>query len=303
MAKKTAPAASAPVAAPVATPVADIKPAAPVKRTYLFQVVPLASLDWTADREMSRDGQTIEDLAANIRTQGIDTPVEVVKNGKRFTVVEGRRRCTAAKMVGVNEIPVNILSEDVDTQAAAFRANYMRLDLAPLEKVEQILAMRKTGKEAAKISEETGANVVTVNNLIRIGTKLTPAAKEYAKKNAVGMSKLLKAAGFDKEEEQIAAMAKPAKKEQAPESTPTFGEGGDKEVDHNALARAVKERCFAAVAWASDAQKERLASFFDMLTPRQQPHLAGLLEALASDSEIPGDASEPEQTAQPNLDA
>ena len=60
----------------------------------------------------SFDEQALADLAASIKVHGIVQPLIVVKKGKRYTIVAGERRYRAARMAGLEEVPVLIADYD-----------------------------------------------------------------------------------------------------------------------------------------------------------------------------------------------
>src|SRR5437868_2904086 len=78
--------------------------------------------------------ERLEELAASIRANGILQPPIVRQHGESYQLVAGERRWRAAKLAGLQEIPV-IVQEVADPQMLelALIENIQREDLNPLE--------------------------------------------------------------------------------------------------------------------------------------------------------------------------
>lgn len=88
------------------------------------------------------DEASLADLAASIRRQGVLEPVLVRKQGDQFEIIAGERRCRAAKLAGLAEVPA-VVREFSDQQArvVALLENLQREDLNPVEETEAILEL------------------------------------------------------------------------------------------------------------------------------------------------------------------
>jgi ParB family chromosome partitioning protein len=124
-------------------------------------------------RDMHRE--TLEELAASIRTQGVLQPITVrpVSSGggaTRYEIIAGERRWRATQIAGLDEIPVIV--RDVDDEGAAAIAlieNLQREDLNPLEEAEGLKRLIDqfdlTHQEAATA---VGKSRAAVSNLLRL---------------------------------------------------------------------------------------------------------------------------------------
>ena len=85
----------------------------------------------------SFDEASLQELAENIRQNGVLQPILVRPTKTGHEIVAGERRWRAAKLAGLTTIPVYLRELD-DQQAAAASAveNLMREDLNPVEEVE-----------------------------------------------------------------------------------------------------------------------------------------------------------------------
>ena len=118
---------------------------------------------------------TLEDLAASIRAQGIVQPIVVrpIKssgNSQRYEIIAGERRWRAAQMVGLQEVPAVV--RDVEDDAAIAMAlieNIQRENLNPLEEAK---ALERLIREFELTHEEAatavGRSRASVSNLLRL---------------------------------------------------------------------------------------------------------------------------------------
>lgn len=119
----------------------------------------------------------LNELAASIKTQGVMQPILVRPVGQdslsgqvKYEIIAGERRFRAAKLAGLEEIPV--LVRDVDDQSAAAMAlieNIQREDLNPLEEAQGIQRLISdfsfTHEQAATA---VGRSRSAVSNLLRL---------------------------------------------------------------------------------------------------------------------------------------
>lgn len=120
-------------------------------------------------REM--DPEALESLANSIRTQGIIQPLIVRPiDQSRYEIVAGERRYQAAKIAGLDEVPVIIRSiPDEAAIAVALIENIQRENLNPIE--EAIALMRlieEFGMTHQQVAEAVGKSRTSVTNLLRL---------------------------------------------------------------------------------------------------------------------------------------
>lgn len=114
---------------------------------------------------------TLQELAASIRAQGIVQPVLVRPlGGDRYELIAGERRWRAAQLAGLREVPAVI--RDIPDQAAiavSLIENIQREDLNPLEEgfalQRLIQEFQLTHQQAA---EAVGRSRAAVTNLLRL---------------------------------------------------------------------------------------------------------------------------------------
>lgn len=136
------------------------------------------------------DEGALSELADSIRRNGIMQPIIVrpLANSNRYEIIAGERRWRAAKLAGLNRVPV-IIREIDDKQALelALVENIQRQDLLPLE---EAIGYQRLIEEFEYTQEEL-ANVVGksrshVTNLLRL-LSLPDEIKEMLDKGSLTM--------------------------------------------------------------------------------------------------------------------
>jgi ParB family transcriptional regulator, chromosome partitioning protein len=149
---------------------ADITEA--VRQQGTPNVLPLSKMQPGKYQPRTRmDEGALQELAASIRAQGLMQPILVRPvAAERYEIVAGERRYRAARMAGLDEVPV--LVKDVPDEAAAAMAlieNIQREDLNPLEEAQGIQRLlddfKFTHEQAA---ESLGRSRSAVSNLLRL---------------------------------------------------------------------------------------------------------------------------------------
>lgn len=116
------------------------------------------------------DPQSLEDLAASIREQGLVQPLVVTEVEGGYQLLVGERRWRASKLAGLDAVPVVV--RDVTPQQMlelALVENLQREDLNPLETAS---AYQQLVEEFAmtqqQVADKVGKNRVTVTNTLRL---------------------------------------------------------------------------------------------------------------------------------------
>ncbi len=114
--------------------------------------------------------ETLEELAASIRLHGILQPITVREISGKYKIIAGERRYRAAKIAGLEKIPV-IVRTITDREAAelALIENLQREDLNPVDEARGyetlINSFGITQEEAA---DRVGKSRPTVTNALRL---------------------------------------------------------------------------------------------------------------------------------------
>lgn len=147
-------------------------PSAPAPNDGAPRTLKLAQLQPGKYQPRTRmDEGSLYELAESIKAQGIMQPILVRPVGtNRFEIIAGERRTRAAKLAGLDEVPV--LVKDVPDEAAAAMAlieNIQREDLNPLEEAQGISRLvnefHLTHEQAA---QAVGRSRSAASNLLRL---------------------------------------------------------------------------------------------------------------------------------------
>ena len=117
------------------------------------------------------DDAALKELSASIKAQGIMQPILVrpVAAG-RYEIIAGERRWRAAKLAGLDNVPV-LIREVADTAALAMALieNIQREDLNPLEQAAGIQRLiDEFGATHDQAAEMVGRSRSAVSNLLRL---------------------------------------------------------------------------------------------------------------------------------------
>lgn len=114
--------------------------------------------------------EELEALSDSIVKYGVISPITVRRAGERYVIIAGERRWRAARMAGLSEIPVIIISAD-DKKAAeiALVENIQRSDLNPVEEAQAYAALiDQYGLTQEEVAEQIGKSRSSVTNSLRL---------------------------------------------------------------------------------------------------------------------------------------
>jgi len=135
------------------------------------------------------DAESLAELAASIREQGIMQPILVRPvDGGRFEIVAGERRWRAAQQAGLRDIPALVKNvPDQSALAVALIENIQREDLNPLEEAKGLQRLiDEFGLTHDMAAKAVGRSRSAVSNLLRLNA-LAPPVQEYLLAGAIEM--------------------------------------------------------------------------------------------------------------------
>jgi ParB family chromosome partitioning protein len=144
----------------------------PVSEGEEVTSLPVASL--RASRVQPRlrvDESPLEPLAASIRTYGILQPLVVRRASEGYEIVAGERRWRAAKLVGLDRVPVKVVEAESDGKALeiALVENVQREDLDPISRARAIRRLVEVfSLTQDQVAERVGFERSTITNLLRL---------------------------------------------------------------------------------------------------------------------------------------
>ncbi|GAB4034947.1 MAG: ParB/RepB/Spo0J family partition protein [Rubrivivax sp.] len=135
-------------------------------------VLPLSRLQPGKYQPRTRmDEGSLYELAESIRSQGVMQPVLVRPvDGDRYEIIAGERRFRAAKLAGLDEIPV-LVKPVADEHAAAMALieNIQREDLNPLEEAQGLKRLvDEFGLTHEQAAQAVGRSRSAASNLLRL---------------------------------------------------------------------------------------------------------------------------------------
>lgn len=138
----------------------------------------------------------LEELALSIKEQGVLQPilVRVVPGSDKLELIAGERRFRAAKMCGLQEIPIVCLEVDENqAHVAALVENIQREDLNPIEEAKSYQnIINRLGLTHEEFSRKIGIKRSVISNMLRLlslNTKVQKLIESQAL--SVGHAKLL----------------------------------------------------------------------------------------------------------------
>lgn len=120
----------------------------------------------------SFDRDMLEDLINSIKIHGIIQPLVVYKEGNQYNLIAGERRHRAAKVIGLEKVPVVIrTATDQEKLELAIVENIQRQNLNPIEKA---IGYKKLADDfnmtQEEVSKKVGQSRVAVTNSLRLLT-------------------------------------------------------------------------------------------------------------------------------------
>jgi len=133
--------------------------------------VNVREIDTNAQQPRKQFGEeALAELAASIKVHGIVQPLIVKKKNGRYLIIAGERRFRAARMAGLNEVPVLVADYD-ETQIheVSLIENIQREDLNPIEEAAAIrFLMKQHDMTQEEVASRLGKSRPAVANSLRL---------------------------------------------------------------------------------------------------------------------------------------
>lgn len=240
------------------------------------KIIPLSSID--APHEWHRPPSKIDDdtLRRSIEEGGIQQPLVVLADGKRFLVVDGIRRMKVAEILGISKVPAVIdevpRGEKAEDYARRIRfiIDELRQDLRPSQQAELIERLKSQFKfNNTEVSQYLGIHPDTVTNYTALrtyvpevveaidrGSLTMQAARVFGGMSDHGQKKLWKADGEELMSSNGAKMHKLLRKKYAPQKFPEFYKDANKIAARLGKKKAPRKR--VARSSSTEAEKVRM---------------------------------------------
>ncbi|HVX12079.1 MAG TPA: ParB/RepB/Spo0J family partition protein [Pirellulales bacterium] len=171
--------------------------------TETIQQIALGLIDRRPQVREEFDEQLIAGLAANIESAGLEYPVILYKDGERYGIEDGERRCRAFELLGRKAIPAIVKEKPSEAQLLLRQCavDFQRVDLSPLEKAAGIeRLMRAAGWKASEAAAKLGVSAAKVSRLLSLLSLPQPI------REAVKAGRIPASAGYELAKVDDAAM-------------------------------------------------------------------------------------------------
>jgi len=150
-----------------------------------FENLDIETIDMEQGIRHVIDKEPLDELVASIKQHGILQPlvVELGEEG-RYNLQIGKRRMTAARVAGLEKVPVMILDRRLGAEeslAMMLVENLHREDLDPIDEAEAYAALRKMGTKVSAIARLVGKERSYVSHsmrLLRLHPKVRAAIRQ-----------------------------------------------------------------------------------------------------------------------------
>jgi ParB family chromosome partitioning protein len=177
--------------------------------TSEYRTLPLAQLQESPTNPRRRfNERAMEELAANLTTQGIVQPlvVRAIEDSK-FEVVAGARRFRAAQIAALKEVPVIVrVLSDAAVRELQLTENLLREDVHPYEEalaLQGLLQLEGSHYDVASISSRLGKSSSYITTRIHL-TQLEPSIAEAFLADQIGVGHALEIAKLPQAKQQHA---------------------------------------------------------------------------------------------------
>lgn len=146
----------------------------------------------------------LQELAQSIQSNGIIQPLVVQRTGDRYQLIAGERRWRAAKIAGLQQVPVVVRDFSPDRLLeVALIENIQREDLNPIELAQALdRLVNEYHLSHEEVGKRTGKDRTTVTNLLRL-LKLPGEIQVLLAEHRLSMGHARALLGLNSSEEQL----------------------------------------------------------------------------------------------------
>lgn len=157
-----------------------------------IQDIALSDVEFEPQVRERFDKEALAGLEESIRAIGVQQPIQVRPKGPNlFVVLDGERRCRAAKAAGLTSVPAIVIEDKLEIAAITERQlalNVQRQDLTPVELARGLdRLIRETDRTAAQVGKSLGLSGPTVSRLLAMLT-LPPEILQRIEEGHIGAS-------------------------------------------------------------------------------------------------------------------
>ena len=146
-----------------------------------FEYLKIETIDVEEGIRQTLNAETLDELAHSIELHGILQPLVVEPGDEgRYNLQIGKRRMTAARMVGLETVPAIILDGTLGAEeslAMRLVENLHREDLDPIDEAEAYSTLKEMGVRVSEIARRVGKSRPYVSHSMRL-LRLHPKVRE-----------------------------------------------------------------------------------------------------------------------------
>jgi ParB/RepB/Spo0J family partition protein len=168
-----------------------------------FELAPIGRLHANQNNPRA-DAGALEDLAASIAEVGVLQPLVVrpIEGLDGYEVVAGHRRLEAARLVGLDVLPVMVRQLDpVEALELAVTENSARLDVSPVDDAHAVYQLARRGRSVAQIARVVGRGPAWVRTRLAIA-RAEPEVQGLLREGKSGVREAATAAAMDPDEQR-----------------------------------------------------------------------------------------------------
>lgn len=153
--------------------------------------IPLNKLTaWTGNVRKTKNGASLDELAASIKTHGLLQSLVVRKDGKKFAVVAGSRRLEALASLAKSgdiettfDVPCRVIEKDADATELSLAENAVREDMHPADEFEAFRDLIDKGKSVADVAAAFGVTEAVVTRRLKLARVSPVILTAYREEN------------------------------------------------------------------------------------------------------------------------
>ena len=166
--------------------------------------LPIDKIEPNPDQPRNQfDEDTLQELSDSIKQYGMLQPILVTPKDDFYEIIAGERRWRAAKLAGLNEVPVMIRKYENEVVEIALIENIQRDNLNP---IEEAMAYKRLMEEFQLKQDEVAGKVsksrAAITNSLRL-LKLDPRVQKMLEEEMISTGHARALLAIDDEEQQF----------------------------------------------------------------------------------------------------
>jgi len=153
-----------------------------------FENLDIDQIDVGEGIRQTLDRESLEELANSIAKHGVLQPLVVEPGDEgRYKLQIGKRRMAAAKMVGLEKVPVIVLEGPLSSEeslAIRLVENLHREDLDDIDEAEAYATLKEMGTKVSEIARLVGKERSHVSHSLRL-LRLHPRVREAVRRRTI----------------------------------------------------------------------------------------------------------------------